>query len=79
MELYQAPCWGSFTFNYKGIHIYVPAFLNNVARYKPNSFWDWFVYKKYVNQTHIVMSYENIVEEETSSSSLASHLDAANE
>ena len=79
MELYQAPCWGSFTFNYKEIRIYVPTFLNNVARYKPNSFWDWLVYKKYPNQTHIVMSYANVVEEENASSSLASHLGATAE
>jgi hypothetical protein len=64
MDLSQAPCWGCFTFNYKGIDIYVPAFLNNVARYKPDTFWDWLIYTKYPRQTSVVFTYDNMVEQE---------------
>ena len=64
MILSQAPCWGSFTFKYKGIDIYVPNFLNNVARYKPISFWDWLIYIKNPRQTSVALVYENIGEEE---------------
>jgi len=67
MILSQAPTWGSFTFKYKGIDIYVPNFLNNVARYKPVSFWEWLIYTKYPRQTSVALVYENIVEEETHS------------
>ena len=65
MNLSNVPCWGSFTFIYKGISIYVPSFLNNVARYKPDSFWDWLIYTKYPGQTAVAFVYENIGEEET--------------
>jgi hypothetical protein len=64
MILSQAPVWGSFTFTYKGIDIYVPNFLNNVARYKPISFWDWLIYIKNPRQTSVALVYENIGEEE---------------
>ena len=64
MQLSGVPCWGSFTFIYKGISIYVPSFLNNVARYKPDSFWDWLIYTKYPGQTAVAFVYENIGEEE---------------
>ena len=65
MLLSQAPVWGSFTFTYKGINIYVPNFLNNVARYKPDSFWDWLIFIKNPRQTSVALVYENIGEEET--------------
>jgi hypothetical protein len=39
-NLGEAPCWGAFAFNYKNITIYVPAYLNNVARYTRDSVWD---------------------------------------
>lgn len=65
MQLSGVPCWGSFTFIHKGISIYVPSFLNNVARYKPESFWDWLIYTKYPGQTAVAFVYENIGEEET--------------
>jgi hypothetical protein len=64
MHLSEAPCWGSFTFTYKDIQIYVPTFLNNVARYKPYSFWDWLIFVRYPRQTGVVFAYENIGEEE---------------
>lgn len=64
MLLSEAPCWGSFTFRYKETDIYVPTFLNNVARYKPDSFWDWLIYIKYPRQTAVAFVYENIGEEE---------------
>ena len=64
MLLSQAPVWGSFTFKYKGIDIYVPNFLNNVARYKPDSFWDWLIYIKNPRHTSVALVYENLGEEE---------------
>ena len=64
MHLSQAPTWGSFTFTYKGIQIYVPTFLNNVARYKPYSFWDWLIFIRYPRQSAVVFAYDNIGEEE---------------
>lgn len=65
MELSEAPKWGSFTFRYKETDIYVPTFLNNVARYKPYSFWDWLIFVRYPRQSAVVFAYENIGEEET--------------
>jgi len=70
MQLYQAPTWGSFTFIYKGVFIYVPTFLNNVARYKPYSFWDWLIFVKYPRQTAVVLAHENIGEEESYSNEI---------
>jgi hypothetical protein len=64
MHLSEAPTWGSFTFRYKDVQIYVPTFLNNVARYKPDSFWDWLIFTKYPRQSAVVFAYENIGEEE---------------
>jgi hypothetical protein len=68
MLLSKAPVWGSFTFKYKGVDIYVPNFLNNVVRYKPISFWDWLIYIKNPGQTSVALVYEYIVEEEEYSS-----------
>lgn len=73
MQLSQAPYWGCFTFNYKGIDIYVPAFLNNVARYKPDSFWDWLIFVRFPRQTAVVFAYENIGEEEQFSKNITQH------
>jgi len=64
MILSDAPKWGSFTFTYKDVQIYVPTFLNNVARYKPYSFWDWLIFVRYPRQSAIVFAYDNISEEE---------------
>ena len=58
MKLGDAPCWGAFTFEYKTIKIYVPGFLNNVARYKPDSFWDWLL-ESYATR-FIHLTYEDI-------------------
>lgn len=63
MELGDAPCWGNFTFKYQNKTIYVPAFLNNVARYKPNRFWDWLI-KNAPYDSYIQMTYDHIVREE---------------
>lgn len=63
MELSQAPYYGEFTFVYKGISIYVPVSLNNVARYKPNSFWDWLLFK-HIFDSHIKLTLQHIIEEE---------------
>ena len=64
MHLSEAPTWGSFTFTYKDVQIYVPTFLNNVARYKPDSFWDWLIFVRYPRQSAVVFAYDNIGEEE---------------
>ena len=64
MILSDAPTWGSFTFRYKDTDIYVPTFLNNVARYKPYSFWDWLIFIRYPRQSAVVFAYDNISEEE---------------
>ena len=58
------PCWGPFTFSYKKRSIHVPTFLNNVARYKPDSFWDWLIEKEPYG--YITMTYQHIVDEEQS-------------
>ena len=63
MELGQAPCFGDFTFVYKGRSIYVPVALNNVARYKPNSFWDWLLFK-HPFDAYIKLTLEHLIEEE---------------
>lgn len=63
MELGDAPCWGNFIFKYKNKMIYVPGFLNNVARYKPNRFWDWLI-KNTPYDSYIEMTYDHIVREE---------------
>ena len=64
MQLSEAPCWGSFTFTYKGVQIYVPTFLNNVARYKPDSFWDWLIFVRYPGQSAVAFVYDTMGEEE---------------
>lgn len=58
------PCWGPFTLTYNSVSIRIPGFLNNVARYKPNSFWIWLTTVKYPMQSYISMEYEHIGEEE---------------
>ena len=63
MELDQAPRWGEFTFVYKGITIYVPVSLNGVARYKPNSFWDWLLFM-HPYDSYIKLTLEDIIQEE---------------
>lgn len=62
MELGHAPCWGPFTFYYKKRVIHVPGFLNNIARYKANSFWDWLIETEGVACIHL--TYEHIVQGE---------------
>ena len=52
----------SFEFYYKDILIRIPHQLNNIARHKSNSFWDWLI-SKYCNCRCIYMRYEDIVEE----------------
>ena len=62
MQLGDAPCWGAFTFEYQKHSIHVPAFLNSVARYKPNSFWNWLIKKE--GTSYIVMTYQDLVDAE---------------
>ena len=64
MRLSEAPFWSSFTFTYKDTDIYVPTDLNNVARYKPESFWDWLIYVKFPKQNAVVLAFQNFAEEE---------------
>ena len=56
----NAPCWGSFVFNYKNRKILVPSFLNNVARSSSNKFWDYLL-ETYPNESIISMRYEDII------------------
>ena len=42
---------------WKGKSIRVPAYLNNVARYKPDSFWDWLT-TVYVNHSYLELTEE---------------------
>jgi hypothetical protein len=60
----NAPCWGAFDFKYKGILIRVPAFLNNVARYKPDTFWNWLI-SKYSHSTYVGLTMADINEEDS--------------
>lgn len=62
MRLSEAPCWGAFTFEWRRRQIYVPAFLNNVARYKPDRFWDWLI--KDTHEAYIPLTYSHIVDGE---------------
>ena len=62
MELYQAPHFGDFIFVYKSVNIYVPVSLNTVARHKPNTFWDWLLFK-YTFDSDIKLTLEDIIEE----------------
>lgn len=62
MELSQAPEYGDFTFIYKGYSIYVPVSLNIVARHKPDSFWDWLLFKHPFDAL-ITLRVEHLVEE----------------
>jgi hypothetical protein len=55
----DAPCWGAFTFKYRKVTIYVPSFLNNVARYSSNNFWDNLL-NTYPNESYINMRYEDL-------------------
>ena len=62
MELGQAPSYGEFTFVYKGVSIHVPVGLNDVARYKPDSFWDWLLFKHSFD-SYITLTLAHIIEE----------------
>ena len=55
----NAPCTGAFIFKYKNRTIYVPSFLNNVARYSSNKFWDKLL-NTYPNDYYINMRYEDL-------------------
>jgi hypothetical protein len=62
MSLRNAPYYIDFTFDYKGVSIYVPASLNKVARSKPNTFWDWLLFK-HSFESYIILTHEHIIEE----------------
>jgi hypothetical protein len=62
MELSQAPDFGDFTFVYKGYSIYVPVSLNTVARHKPDSFWDWLLFKHTFDEL-IILTVAHLIEE----------------
>ena len=63
MILREAPWYRDFTFVYKGVTIYVPLTLNEKARSKRNTFWDWLLFK-HTFETHIDLTIEHIIEEE---------------
>jgi len=62
-SLGQVPVYGEFTFLYKNVSIYVPVALNNVARYKPDSFWDWLLFM-YPFDSYIILTLQHIIDEE---------------
>ena len=62
MSSRNAPYYTDFTFEYKGLTIYVPASLNKIARSKPNSFWEWLLFKHSFD-TYIELTPEHITEE----------------
>lgn len=64
MTSQEIPCWGPYNFKWNNQVIHVPAYLNNVARYKPNSFWIWLTQVKFNSLSYINMTIENIDEEE---------------
>jgi hypothetical protein len=61
LTLGNAPRWGSFDFYYRGILIRVPAFLNNVARYKGDYFWESLI-AKYYNSKYIPLTMDDVNE-----------------
>ena len=63
MDLSNAPLYRDFTFVYKGLTILVPVALNEVARNKPKSFWDWLLFK-YTFDSYIELTVEHLIEEE---------------
>ena len=65
MQLGDAPAWGAFTFHYEERSIHVPSFLNSVARYKPDSFWNWLIKKE--GTSSITMTNQHIIDEEEQS------------
>ena len=62
------PCWGAFTVTWKGKSIRVPSYLNDVARYKPDSFWDWLT-TVYADHSYLELTMEHLKEEELKASS----------
>ena len=62
-NLGQAPVYGEFTFLYKNVSIYVPVSLNNIAWYKPNSFWDWLLFM-HPFDSYIILTLQHIIDEE---------------
>jgi len=63
MQLGDAPSYGEFTFIYKGVSIHIPVSLNDIARYKPNTFWDWLLFK-YTFDSDIRLTLQDIIEEQ---------------
>ena len=57
----DAPCWGSFIFKYKNKTIQVPSFLNNVARYKSDAFWDWLL-EMHEHEPFISLKNEHVIQ-----------------
>jgi hypothetical protein len=57
----KAPRLRSFEFYYRGILIRVPAFLNEVVRYKGDYFWNSLI-SKYSNSKYIPLSIHDVKE-----------------
>ena len=64
MSSAEIPCWGAYNYKWNNCVVHVPAGLNNVARYKPNSFWVWLTDVKYKGFAYINMAYEHLEEEQ---------------
>ena len=62
MSLRNVQYYTDFTFEYKGLTIYVPASLNKIARSKSNSFWDWLLFKHSFD-SYVELTLEHITEE----------------
>ena len=62
------PQWGAFTVTWNNKSIRVPAYLNDVARYKPDSFWDWLT-TVYADYSYLELTMEHLKEEELKASS----------
>ena len=57
----KAPRLRPFEFYYRGILIRVPAFLNEVVRYKGDYFWNSLI-NKYSNSKYIPLSIHDVKE-----------------
>ena len=63
MKLAKAPAHGEFTFVYKSMTIIIPAGLNDVARHKPKTFWNWLLFR-YPFDSSITLTLQDIIDEE---------------
>lgn len=60
MKLRDAPPCGEFLFEFNNRFIYIPSFLNNLAKYKSENFWIWLITDN-PHDTHIRLTYNHIM------------------